>query len=199
MVCSTDMISAKSNSFKSPLLQLPGEIRTKIWKYSLGYHKIDFSHRSQGQSVQPTLDIRPLRTATYFPRPFVRPSFALPQVCRQIYVESSPFIYTLNTFSFNGSRSFDRWFKDRPLGQKRLVASVNVTADYAKIYLGGLRSAFSQKLPNIKRVGVSEHIARYYMYPPGAGVEMTKENITRQIRSREIAGLEVEWVPSWSF
>jgi hypothetical protein len=144
--------SAKLNSVTSPLLRLPGEIRTKIWQYAIGYHQIDIGHRRLEQlcADEPARNVRPSNPATHFPRTFVRPSFALPRTCRQMYVETSPYIYTLNTFGFESVAVFDRWTKNRALGQRRLVASIDMPYDYMHLYRGGFGRTFRQKFENIK-------------------------------------------------
>jgi hypothetical protein len=133
--------SAKLNSVTSPLLRLPGEIRTKIWQYAIGYHQIDIGHRRLEQlcADEPARNVRPSNPATHFPR-----------TCRQMYVETSPYIYTLNTFGFESVAVFDRWTKNRALGQRRLVASIDMPYDYMHLYRGGFGRTFRQKFENIK-------------------------------------------------
>ncbi|KAH8733045.1 hypothetical protein GQ44DRAFT_766109 [Phaeosphaeriaceae sp. PMI808] len=195
VVRSKQMKIAKSNSLESPLLRLPGEIRTKIWKYALGYHKIDIGGHNLKRRwlVGRVRDIRPFCAATYFPRNFVRPNFALPRVCRQIYVESSAFIYTLNTFGFDSYTSLDGWVRDRPLGQKRLVDSVNIPYDYMHFYYGGFRKTFREKFPNITRVGVDEHVPRFSRKSSTDTIKMAKQRVVDFLRAKEKADLEVEW------
>ncbi|KAF9699642.1 hypothetical protein EKO04_002656 [Ascochyta lentis] len=139
---------------RSPLLRLPGEIRNKIWRYALGEHEISIAELSHEKTTNEIHDIRTLYPATKIPPGFVPPNFQLPRVCRQLYVESSPYVYTLNTFTFHSMSAFDRWIKNRCLGQRRLIASVDVPRTYTRLYRSGLRKSFRQKFPNIQRVGI---------------------------------------------
>jgi hypothetical protein len=188
--------SAKRNSTISPLLRLPGEIRNRIWQYALGYHQIDIGYYGFKRSwpIGPTLDVRSLRPAQHFPRTFVRPNFALSRVCRQVYVESSAFIYTLNTFRFNNCTAIDRWVKSLALGQKRLVASIDVPSDYMHKYRHGLRKSFFAKFANIKRVGVDEHVAVYGRRPgDDKSLATAKKREEDFIRAKEGKSIRIEW------
>ena len=161
----------------------------------MGYHQIDIGHRNHKRSwpIGPTLDVRPLHAATHFPRSFVRPTFALPQVCRQVYVEAAPFVYTLNTFGFDGFVAFDRWVKNRPLGQKRLVNSVNMPYDYMHLYRHGFRKSFCQKFPNIVRIGVDEHVPLFSRTSRYDTLDMAKKRTIEFIQEQEGAEVKVEW------
>lgn len=188
--------SAKRNSIVSPLLRLPGEIRTKIWKYTLGYHQIDIGHYSLKRSwpIGHTLDVRPLRPAGHFPSTLVHPHFTLPKVCRQVYVESSAFIYTLNTFRFNNCTALDQWVKSLAPGQRRLVASVDVPCDYMHKYRHGLRKSFCAKFENIERIGVDEHVAVYGKRPgDDKGLGPAKKREVEFILAKEGKSFRIEW------
>ncbi|KAF1911610.1 hypothetical protein BDU57DRAFT_95101 [Ampelomyces quisqualis] len=189
------MAIAKRNSTNSPLLKLPGEIRNKIWMFAQGYHRIDIGKRSRKRSwpIGLTLAIYPMNAATHFPRTFVKPTFALSRVCRQIYVEASSYIYTLNTFGFDGFASFDRWAKDRALGQARLITSINMPYDYTHLYRRGFRTSFRRKFPNIKRIGVDEHVAFFSRTSPDDTIEMAEQRIVDLIKLKEGADILVDW------
>ncbi|KAH7087195.1 hypothetical protein FB567DRAFT_61544 [Paraphoma chrysanthemicola] len=194
-VRSEAMAMAKRNSIESPLLRFPAEIRTKIWKYTLGYHRVEIGHRNHKRSwpIGPTLQVYPLHPASRIPRIFVRPNFALPLVCRQAYAEASAYIYTLNTFSFDGRASFDRWLKHRPLGQKSMIASVNMPADYWYPYRRGQRQAFWQKLPNIKRIGVDMTVAIYGRPSLDSDIRTAQERIVKSMHEKEGSHVLIEW------
>ncbi|KAF2831596.1 hypothetical protein CC86DRAFT_402107 [Ophiobolus disseminans] len=194
-VRSSLMSIAKRNSNVSPLLRLPGEIRNKIWMYTLGYHNVNIGLRSCKRSwpIGHTLDVRPLHPASRFPRIFLRPTFHLPEVCRQIYVESAAFTYTLNTFSFDSRKTFDRWVKARPLGQRELVTSVNVPYDYMHVYRHGFRRTFCEKFPNIARIGVDEHIPFFERRYGEKDVILAKQRTVAFIHEKEGKRLVVEW------
>jgi hypothetical protein len=161
----------------------------------MGYHHIDIGNRSCNHSwpIVPRLDVRPLYPARHFPRIWVRPTFALGQVCRQTYVESSSYIYTLNTFKFDSCATFDTWFGKLPLGQQRLVTSVNVPYDYMRLYWHGFRKSFIKKLPNIQRIGIDDNIPRFSRKSEADTVEMARARIVELIRAKEGNHLEIDW------
>jgi hypothetical protein len=75
------------NSKHSPLLQLPPEIRHRIWKFALGFQTIKLNYQPEsnhlGRRCKSYADKRIQR----------RIAFSLPRVCRQIYAETSTMIY----------------------------------------------------------------------------------------------------------
>ncbi|KAK3649202.1 hypothetical protein LTR56_007042 [Elasticomyces elasticus] len=73
----------------SPLLRLPGELRTEIYKLVVDVEgTILISHRKADQKLfGVVLDFEPLSH-----------SLALLQTCKQIHAEASPMFYSLNTF-----------------------------------------------------------------------------------------------------
>ncbi|KAF2442322.1 hypothetical protein P171DRAFT_65653 [Karstenula rhodostoma CBS 690.94] len=176
------------NSTQSLLLRLPPEIRNKIWKYAVGGLEIHI--KEIGTYCPPWLSYgtRPIGAKeSIFKCP--RFTFHLHQVSRQAYFEVSPFIYTLNTFSFDGVMIMDRWIKIRALGQMQLVTSINIPFGYFSLYIQGFRRIFRKKFPNIKRIGIYEHSNPRL----GETKEETKEYIVKQVHLREGDGVMVEW------
>ncbi|KNG47733.1 hypothetical protein TW65_05538 [Stemphylium lycopersici] len=155
-VKSESMRIAKRNSTESPLLRFPGEIRSKIWQFALGYQQIDIFDKSGGQiwHVKPSHDARPIAGSTTNSQSSVKPTFALPRVCRQIYVEAAAIIYTLNTFSFSSQQTLDGFIRHRALGQRRLIISIDVPFNYFRLYHMEFRDRFRIAFPNIKRIGI---------------------------------------------
>lgn len=110
--------SVKRNATNSPLLRLPTELRLKIWEYALGGQivaihrpveltegKVIFGPDSanKGKAIAfvgfPAL----WRTLCHRTRECTVPSaFHLPEVCRQIYCETSSLAYSSTTFFFCG-------------------------------------------------------------------------------------------------
>ncbi|KAF2132950.1 hypothetical protein P153DRAFT_333723 [Dothidotthia symphoricarpi CBS 119687] len=152
------MQMASRNSQESLLLRLPGEIRNIIWTYAVGGHLINIRdpYYRKRLSMKSGYHASPLSISAQSPllHQYVSPTFKLPQVCRQIYCESSSLIYTQNCFAFGSLRAIDNWIKNRPLGQKRLVTSIDVPFEYMRLYYGSLRKFFREKFPSIKRIGV---------------------------------------------
>lgn len=145
-----------------------------------------------------------LYPSSFCPLGFVRPTFQLPRVCRQIYVESAPYIYTLNTFAFHSVATFDRWIKNRCLGQKRLIASLDVPRTYARLYRSGFCKSFRTKFPNISRIGIDnwtlfceyEEIRRSPGNNGRAALDMwveAKAKIIADIKNTEGQGVCIEW------
>jgi len=196
--------SAQRNSNESPLLRLPSEIRSKIWEYAVGYHCIrifDKTYSSRGFSaVELTRRSFPLETGGSF----VWPNFALPKVCRQLYVEAAAMVYTLNNFSFFNKLAMDRFIKHRALGQRRLITSITVPSDYFRLYAAGHRKKLRRTFPDVKRIIVEvdrdfNPPRRMYprtwtpINPHRKSFEHTKEDIVELVNEREGASLEVDW------
>lgn len=142
-------------------------------------------------SAQLSYGTRPIGSKGY---PFKRPSvaFHLHQVSRQAYFEVAPFIYTLNTFSFECVSVMDRWIKNCAFGHMQLVTSVNVAFQYFRLYLEGFRRTFRTKFPNIKRIGICK-ISIHILRRMGESVEESKDRIIKQVHEREGDGVVVEW------
>jgi hypothetical protein len=160
----------------------------------MGYHQIDIGHRGHRRTwpTGSSLAIRPLYPATHFPRTFVRPTFALARVCRQLYFEAASFIYTLNTFGFDSYATFDRWIKNRAVGHTRLIASIDMPFDYMHLYRRGFRRSFRNKFCNIKRIGVDEHVAVFSRRSLNDKLEVAKRRIEGLVKEKE-GDVKVEW------
>ncbi|KAH4611199.1 hypothetical protein HBI25_120090 [Parastagonospora nodorum] len=94
-----------SSNQNSPLLRLPAELRIKIWEYALGGKEFRVFYVNSRESLFKT-----------------KPSegnnvFALLRVCRQIYSETAPLSFAVNSFSIKlgyrmsttGFRLFQRY------------------------------------------------------------------------------------------
>lgn len=173
--------------------------------FAVGYNQIDIGEQDTKRSwpIGRAFEVHPLHTTTHrpsvllprplLPRAFVRSTFALQKVCRQMYVESSSFIYTHNTFGFNNQKTFDRWYKDRALGQKRLVTSVDMPYEYTHLYCKGLRRSFRQKFPNIKRIGVASMVPVFSRQRESESIDAAKIRIIGLIKAKEGQDVEVAW------
>lgn len=161
----------------------------------MGYHHIDIIHRSYGkyQSISSACEIRPLYIDSMSRQSFIRPTFQLQKVCRQLYVETASIVYTLNTFGFNNYQTFDRWTKQLSVGQKRLVASVDMPSEYMRLYRNGTRKLFREKFPNIKRIGVDLSCAYYAQHMNNETLSRAKQSVVDSIKEKEGAHVVVAW------
>ncbi|KAL5398192.1 hypothetical protein PMIN06_002992 [Paraphaeosphaeria minitans] len=182
---------AERNSTQSPLLRLPPEIRNKIWKYTVGGLEINIGEVGTVFPMKLSYATRPIgANKNLINRP--RVEFHLHRVSRQTYFEVAPFIYTMNTFSFNFVSIVDRWVKCRALGQIQLVTSVNIPFRYFGLYVQGFRRTFRKKFPNIQRIGICEFSALRYRRM-GETIQEMKDCIVEQVHVREGDGVVVEW------
>jgi hypothetical protein len=200
--------SAESNSLESPLLRLPAEIRNMIWDYAIGHHQIDIRNKLRDgklYDVKLGYEARPeaIQSGSITPRVFIKPTFTLPSVCRQIYVETAPKVYTLNTFTFTDYRTLDRFIKERALGQRRLIASIDVPFDYFRMYSDDFRKPFRQTFENLRRIGVHAQVALSMqriipwtwnlVRPIKEPLADTKKRLECWVQEKEGADLEVDW------
>jgi hypothetical protein len=81
------MCRSEVNRTQSPLLRLPGEVREKIWKFTLGGHDIGYL----------------LGVVLKLPKNFL----ALLLVCRQIYTEAKFYPLKENCFEYTISKYWD--------------------------------------------------------------------------------------------
>ena len=195
--------SAIRNSKESPLLQLPSEIRNRIWELALGFNHIDIREdiRQRSWPITSTVAIRPThvlidKSRPLLPRSFVRPTFAAPKVCRQMYVEASRYMYTLNNFAFDNYRTFDCWIKNRVIGQRRLVTSIDVPYDYLRLYRTGHRQLFHKKFENIKRIGVDVFEPYFAHHTFGVPFIESKNKTLQELKHKEGQDLQIEWTYS---
>ncbi|KAI4708984.1 hypothetical protein J4E89_006386 [Alternaria sp. Ai002NY15] len=196
---------AKANSIQSPLLNLPAEIRNKIWAYAVGYHQVDIHDYScvRRWDIRLTHVTHPLTKGPNTSSSFVQPTFAVPKVCRQMYVESSAMVYSLNNFGFDNLDTCDRWILGRPLGQRRLIVSVDMPFGYYSLYKDGFRKLLRQTFPGIVRVNLHTKMAEmsqrivtstwFHTVPTREPLNDTKQRFVDQVKKKEGDGIEVDW------
>jgi hypothetical protein len=86
--------SARDNSVNSPLLKPPAELRTKIWRYTLGTMTIFPSSIPRPLKYQENGSERLMYVNTDL-------QLSLTRTCRQIYSEARLIFYSDNTFCFH--------------------------------------------------------------------------------------------------
>jgi hypothetical protein len=170
----------------------------------LGGHQVDIQDLSPEEPIESIYDIRTLYPDNMCSPSFVRLTFQLSKVCRQIYVEASPYVYTLNTFAFHSMATLDRWIKNRCIGQRRLISSLDVPRTYIRLYRSGFRKPFRSKFPNISRIGIDNWTlfcdydeVRHLPESKGKkAIDMwneAKNKIITEIKEKEGQSLVVAW------
>ncbi|KAI4706261.1 hypothetical protein J4E89_008995 [Alternaria sp. Ai002NY15] len=107
------------NHDNSPLLQLPGELRNRIYKFVLHYHlpvyiDIPALEDEHGNSV---------------PRENTRRMLALLYTCRQVHSEASMMYFALNTFQFELDTSLIEFTSSLTAEQLNAVKSIDMTGE----------------------------------------------------------------------
>jgi hypothetical protein len=148
---------------------LPAELRNKIFADALGGYDILFHaiHADYNSST----DIYTRVRSTIVPsngeeKGFIKPTFQLPRVCRQLYAETALLPYTLNHFKFNeqwlykqggkysgtGYTAMDVWIESRIPAQLKAIRSLEVPPRYWSSYTSCRRPAFKKRFPGLKKV-----------------------------------------------
>jgi hypothetical protein len=105
-------------------------------------------------------------------------------------------MYSLNNFAFDSYRTFDCWIKNRVIGQKRLITSIDVPYDYMRLYRMGHRKVFHKKFENIKRIGVDVYEPYFAHHKFGVPFNEAKNKTMQEIKQKEGQDLQVEWTYS---
>jgi hypothetical protein len=101
----------------SPLLRLPGELRTQIWIYVLGYKLLNMWYSSSFASIWG-------RVAA--PITHCRNVMDLLRTCRQIYAECACIPYRYNIFSFDSYDSIYDQLKNFKLYQRANITHIQL-------------------------------------------------------------------------
>jgi hypothetical protein len=132
------MHSAKSNKIESPLLKLPGEVRTLIW----GFATDDIRIMPGDKTAQ---------NDTW--------AFQLPRVCRQVYAETAELAYAKARFTFMWMMDVSIWAKLRISAYHEAVTTVQCLGYSASVHEDGKSYPDSEPLrkylPGLKTVLVS--------------------------------------------
>jgi len=112
-----DLYSSIANSTNSPLLQLPAETRTMIFKYAvrptygwigLYFNRQNLISRSHSSVQGHKSELKDI-------------AVHLPVVCRQVYAETVTLIYSHNCFAFQSESSMKLWLDKRLLAQREAI------------------------------------------------------------------------------
>lgn len=160
---------------------MPPEIRCKIFSYVLGSYDIEirtehvkFIHETRTWIHRVTHKARPPgapRGENYvFPAWWIKPTFCLPMVCRQIYHETALLVYQLNKFHFTGTarkvkgkygnawyNATDYWIEHRTRAQKDTLVTIEPHLRYVDEYTSNRRPAYSKTFQNLKHLIVPIH------------------------------------------
>jgi hypothetical protein len=138
-------LRAQRNAIKSPLLRLPPEIRNKIWTLAVQVDRVQVctryctrtSHnlRTKGGAVAVEDDgaVASLHQKFDSDCCSIRQlgAFHLPEVCRQVYIETATLSYSSNVFLVGpGSMVYKNWSKKKTLlAQRDAIARVELEYD----------------------------------------------------------------------
>jgi hypothetical protein len=103
----TNEHSTYANSFQSPFLRLPGEIRNRIYTFAFTVKYV----RKELSRPAVVEDWPHADRSVMYPMSWL---ISRTMVCRQFYAEASPLIPRLNEFRFSGSRNGEPFIKDLP-------------------------------------------------------------------------------------
>ncbi|KAI4685260.1 uncharacterized protein J4E84_005987 [Alternaria hordeiaustralica] len=109
----------------------------------------------------------------------------------------------LNNFGFDNLDTCDRWILCRPLGQRRLIVSVDMPFGYYSLYKDGFRKLLRQTFPGIARVNLHTKMAEmsqrivtstwFHTVPTREPLNDTKQRFVDQVKKKEGDGIEVGW------
>lgn len=159
----------------------------------MGYSCIEISTTGFSKQLARLLHTaRPMERTSSNSKSYVKPSFQLHKVCRQMFVEAAPFIYTLNTFSFSGLSAIDLWINSRSTVQLQLVSSIDFPLEYSHLYDHEFREALCKTFPNIQRIGI-DILVPYLSRSINETLQDRKQYIMKRIHQREGEDVLVSW------
>lgn len=192
------LLNSIEHNYSSPLLSLPPEIHTMIYKHALGGMTIrPYSEDPADTTLIVDGKVCEVSAGSYF---------SLPLVCRQIYAELHNFVYSLNTFSFMSCLPSDKnslvepnnrnsWVSMRTEEQMSAVRSVMVESKrmMREMFFGKDRATSNNNtFPNLKDVLINLAFLEYEEYLKLWGGEKFK---ARQVSTDiELGG---EWCMRW--
>ncbi len=113
-----------------PFLQLPPELRLKIYELVVGGHRLltqqnvqPFTYKRRTQLIGTTTGFQAVVNHSTI--------FALLRVCHQIYHEARLLPLTANTFSFSNPPSLDRFLVTTPTWQLELIRNLHLESSIA--------------------------------------------------------------------
>jgi hypothetical protein len=177
----------KQNATQSPLLQLPPELRNQIFAYVVGNYDICIGAFNDKKyfDPRPKSDGKPPKTHDHLYYRLITvilphgadyrpaapgddlPNLSLPQVCRQIYAETTLLPYMLNHFIFvksiwalrknvggyvgrNNYTTLDLWLERRLPVQINALTCIAPMSQYLERYFAGKRAAFITRFPGLR-------------------------------------------------
>jgi hypothetical protein len=146
----------KRNAGESPLLQLPPEIRNRIWKFALAGNIIRPTWSDGGKSIVDNFYYNE-RSGLYDPLPH---RLSLLRVCRQIYQEAAAFTRHVCIFRFFDFDDLRGWMARAPADQRKAVGVVQFGLQHPLDHASRERAPLKQlgkaipKLPNLNVVDI---------------------------------------------
>lgn len=132
----------KSNS-ESPLLQIPPEVRNRVWALVLGgkVFKIVFVENYRGRYIEE----KTLVARDSFPVN----THALLQVCRQIYTETALIPFSHNAFRFDRVEAFN-WARHLLPVQQKSIRELHIVTHRAERMLGWMHGdGYESYVPDV--------------------------------------------------
>lgn len=170
-----DDISSRANAKKSAFLQLPPEIRNRIYEYALGNRTLHIVHRAFPGEATPRLRATECahlekKMITYGDKTLkggacsykaARLHVALLRCSRQIYGEAALIPYSANTFHLISKDYSVMFFNSLMPAQRRAIESVQIS-DQLRLNGGPYIDTFRLKgLTGLKHLSIDIYYSRY--------------------------------------
>jgi len=183
------MPSVKTNQ-DSPLLRLPGELRTRIWEYVLGGFELRSMFPDHSQPRKPRRMIPPFAERSN--------GTQLLRTCRQIYTETALLPYKTNTFIFETYTPVKYDLKRMKAFQRAHIEKIQFDVDCQAGDTDPYKLMFAlgednlEVLPGLKHVHVVAFCC-HGRYGPGFSDKMKSvEAVIRNILNVELGGRQLK-------
>ena len=203
-ILTANTLSTTRNSTESPLLRLPGELRNRILGYVVGGHIVVLfdSPRSRPAGAPSGLPLQFRFTAcsqTNFHDSYgmkrVSQSLTVTLVCRQLYFESAPLLFEINSFNFRSVQAFELFAETLTSRQRSAIKTISISYNY--VSTTRLFST-SGELPQIHPRLLLPGLSKVYLAPDAIehlrDGATTREKLVEAMRLLNLGGHEGEGV-----